>query len=164
MTKIGKVTVPVTIDVDITRLIEELQEAISDSIEGFEEDEYFFDEDNNLVFKGEFSSPCKLSYSQQTRYEPTEYNYEADCGEFYGIEVEKSVEDEIKKLIKDLKLADIVNISAHFDENFEFDTEDYEPDPDTMPGGWDWLKDHEGDESYESRGDWLKFEDDDLRG
>lgn len=163
MTTNGKVRVPVKIEINIEEMIEKFREIISETIEEFSEREYYLDnEDNTINFDGEIESSCVMRYLPQTQWEPAEYDYEAKCGEFCGYEVEKSVENEISNRVKCLDISDFIKVSATFDEDFEFEEDDYEPDPDMMPGGWDWLKDHEGDESYESRGDWLRF-DNDLR-
>lgn len=132
----GKMTVKTNITVDISSLIDEIVKAVYDSIENFDEYETYI-EDENIVIKGSYTTPCTVKYFHQTRWEPAEYDYECDCGEFCGEEAEESVEKEILNSIKDVRLAKYVKVTADFDDDFEFVEDAYEPDPDMLPGGWD---------------------------
>lgn len=153
----GTMTYPLTVKIGIEKLIDELQKAISDSIEDYSESEYELESgDDSVMFHGSYESPCTMTHFPQTMYEPEEIDFECDYEP-----TEEEVFENITIFLSNKKLIDFISLqSVNVDvDGADFKTDDYEPDPDMMPGGWDWLKDHEGEENYENRGDWLNFED-----
>ena len=151
----GTMTYPLTLKIGLEKLIEELQKAISDSIEDYSESEYELESgDDSVMFHGSYESPCTMTHFPQTMYEPAEIDFECDYEP-----TEYEIFENIANYLGDKKLMDFISLRSVEvdDDGMDFQTDDYEPDPDMMPGGLDWLKDHEREESYESRGDWLEF-------
>lgn len=154
------VYVPTKIKVDISKIMDIVSEAVSETIDIFLEDEVTL-EDENIVVSGVVRCPATYTYFPQTMESPREEDIEPDY-----IKNEDDIQDNILENMKDKGLTDFVKecyLEIDYDD-VEPVEDDYEPDPDMMPGGYDWLKDHEGEESYDSRGDWLDFGENDYDG
>lgn len=128
----GKITVYTSVTINIRELMDDIVKSVYDSIDNFEETDSYI-EDENIIIEGRYKTPCTQTYFPQTQFEPEEIDYECKYEPS-----DKEIERLISKALNNKSISNYVKPDVEFDDEFVWEADEYEHDPDMLPGGHDW--------------------------